>query len=163
MPSTLEKLVQEIGDELKKRNLSLVTAESCTGGGLSYWITLVPGSSDWFERGYVTYSNAAKIDLGVNPLTLDEFGAVSEQTAREMAQSALHHSLADISIAITGIAGPTGGLPHKPVGTVWFAFAAKNAPIQSEVSVFSGNREAIRQQAIEQALSGLLKLVAHLK
>src|SRR3990167_5136864 len=114
----LEPLAKELGTTLKPRGLLLATAESCTGGGLSYWITSVPGSSDWYERGFVTYSNAAKIEmLGVRSATLEKFGAVSEEIAREMALGALAHSKANVSIAVTGIAGPDGGTPDKPVGT----------------------------------------------
>jgi len=155
--TTLEQLATQIGNELKKRNLKLVAAESCTGGGLSYWITYIAGSSDWFERGFVTYSDAAKIELlGVNPTTLETFGAVSEQTAREMAEGALQHSRADISIAITGIAGPSGGSHEKPVGTIWLAWATHNQT-QTLTEIFSGDRASIREKTIQCALSELVK------
>ncbi|HLB43111.1 MAG TPA: CinA family protein [Gammaproteobacteria bacterium] len=155
--TTLEQLATDLGNELKKRHLHLVTAESCTGGGLSYWITSIAGSSDWFERGLVTYSNAAKIELlGVQPMTLETFGSVSEQTAREMAEGALQHSLADISIAITGIAGPNGGSAEKPVGTVWMAWAKRNYPPCTQVKNFSGNRQGVREKTIQHVLSELV-------
>src|SRR3989344_8581933 len=122
MTIMLEQLCIQLSDELKKRQWRLVTAESCTGGGLSYWITRIPGSSNWFERGFVTYSNLAKEEcLGLNSQTINHFGAVSEQTVRDMAEGALRFSKAEISAAITGIAGPDGGTQDKPVGTVWMA------------------------------------------
>jgi nicotinamide-nucleotide amidase len=153
MSELLEKLVTVLGQQLKRQGLRLATAESCTGGGLSYWITSVPGSSDWFERGFVTYSNAAKIEmLGVNSDILKKYGAVSAEVAREMAEGVLAHSPADISIAITGIAGPTGGSIEKPVGTVYIAWAKRDDITQTEMAVYSGDRQAIRHQAIQQAL-----------
>src|SRR6266516_4143909 len=110
MTTAMNELAAALGDALKKREWKLVTAESCTAGGLSYWITSVPGSSVWFDRGFVTYSNVSKEEvLNVNPITLSVFGAVSEQTAREMAQGALQHSQAQVGLSITGIAGPDGG------------------------------------------------------
>jgi nicotinamide-nucleotide amidase len=158
MIDTLKSLVIKTADELKTRNLSLATAESCTGGGLSYWLTSVPGSSDWFERGFVTYSNVAKTDmLDVSMQTLNDFGAVSEETARTMAEGALRHSAADLSIAITGIAGPDGGSIEKPVGTVWIAWAGKNFNTIAQLYVFTGDRQAIRIAAMVQALEGLFK------
>lgn len=160
MTSSLPQLAKAVGDALRKQHLLLATAESCTGGGLSFWITSIPDSSQWFDRGFVTYSNAAKIEqLGVNPLTLETFGAVSEPIAREMAENALVNSDADISIAITGIAGPSGGTPDKPVGTVWIAWARLNSPTQTFVNVFTGNRTEIREKVIEKALSTLLDLL----
>ena len=160
MTTSLEHLAASVGNALKNRQLLLATAESCTGGGLSYWITSIPNSSQWFDRGFVTYSNAAKIELlGVNPLTLDTFGAVSEPTVREMAEKALVNSDADISIAITGIAGPNGGTPDKPVGTVWLAWARLNRPTQTFVDVFTGDRTKIREKVIEKALTSLLDLL----
>lgn len=157
--SNIEKLAEEVGAALKHRHWKLVTAESCTGGGLSYWITHIAGSSDWFERGFVTYSNAAKVEmLGVNACTLESHGAVSEQTAREMAEGALQRSNAQISIAITGIAGPTGGSAQKPVGTVWIAWAGRHLDMKTALEIFSGDRQAIRLGAIKKALEGLLEL-----
>ena len=129
MTASLATLAQAVGEALKKNNLSLATAESCTGGGLSYWVTSIGGSSHWFERGFVTYSNEAKVEqLSVNPTTIENYGAVSEQTACEMAEGALANSNADITVSITGIAGPNGGTPEKPVGTVWIAMPRLNSP-----------------------------------
>lgn len=158
MIDTIKKLVLKVSKELTQYGLKLVTAESCTGGGLSYWITSVPGSSDWFERGFVTYSDAAKVELlRVNPITIKKFGAVSEQTAREMAEGALEKSHADISIAITGIAGPTGGSLEKPVGMVWIALAKRGFATKTEMHIFPGDRQEIRLRSIAKALEKLLK------
>ena len=148
----LEKLATELGAALKARGFMLALAESCTGGMVAQAVTSVAGSSAWFDRGFVTYSNAAKIDmLGVSTETLEKFGAVSEQTAAEMAlgclkASALKHSQAHIAGSITGIAGPDGGTADKPVGTVCFGFAQANQGIAS-TQHFTGNREQVRQQA----------------
>ena len=161
MLDRLKELVLEVSDTLKQHRLKLTTAESCTGGGLSYWLTSVPGSSVWFERGFVTYSNAAKNEmLGVSFQILEEFGAVSEETARAMAKGALQFSSADFSIAITGIAGPDGGSPEKPVGTVWIAWAGKDFNIMTQVFVFRGDRQAIRLAAMVKAVEGLLSLLS---
>ena len=135
----------------------LVTAESCTGGWVAQAVTSVAGSSDWFERGYVTYSNAAKREeLGVRVATLARHGAVSEQTAREMARGALKHSRGTIALAITGIAGPGGALPGKPVGTVCFGWA-QGRRIASETKRFRGARHSVRRQSVIHALRGVLK------
>jgi nicotinamide-nucleotide amidase len=156
MPS-FEVLAQQVGHILNKHRLKLVTAESCTGGGLSYWITSMPGSSIWFERGFVTYSNLAKIEnLGVSQHTINTYGAVDEKTVREMAEGALKHSYAEVSIAITGIAGPAGSTPNKPVGTVWIGYAKQSAETQTQLLLLQGDRQSIREQTIEQALTGLL-------
>lgn len=155
-PST-DKLVRELAKNLLEHDWRIATAESCTGGGLSYALTNVPGSSAWFERGFVTYSNTAKEELlNVSPATLFLYGAVSEQTAREMAEGALRQSHADISISITGIAGPEGGTPDKPVGMVWFACSTVESGTTAWVETFSGNREAVREQSIELALKKLV-------
>jgi nicotinamide-nucleotide amidase len=152
------KLATEIGAALKQRGWMLALAESCTGGGAAEVITTVPGSSGWFERGFVTYSNAAKIEmLGVHPKTLQNFGAVSEQTCCEMAKGALTHSHADIASAISGIAGPDGGTAEKPVGMVCFAWAMGNR-LTSETAHFTGDRAEVRRQAVEHALKGILRL-----
>ena len=144
---SVAKLANALGAALKARGLMLVLAESCTGGMAAQAITSVAGSSAWFDRGFVTYSNAAKIDmLGVSPKTLEKFGAVSEETASEMALGCLKHSQAQIVGSITGIAGPDGGTPEKPVGTVCFGIAQVNQCVTS-TQHFTGNREAIRQQA----------------
>jgi nicotinamide-nucleotide amidase len=153
------ELAQAVGATLKARGLRLVTAESCTGGWVSMALTAVAGSSDWFERGYVTYSNAAKRDdLGVQEETLRRHGAVSEQTASEMAAGAIRRTGAQVALAITGIAGPTGGTTAKPVGTVCFAWA-HGGKISSETRRFDGDRESVRRQSVLHALQGLLQLL----
>lgn len=153
----MNQLTLELGNRLKKKAWKLVTAESCTGGGLAYAITEISGSSDWFERGFVTYSNIAKHELlGVKNTTLQAFGAVSEQTAREMAEGALQHSEAQLALAITGIAGPTGGTPEKPVGTVWFGRAGIDVETLVVCKIFAGNRQQVREQAIQSALEILI-------
>ena len=135
------------------------TAESCTGGALSEIITRIPGSSHWFERGFVTYSNAAKQELLRVPTeTLDRCGAVSEETALAMAEGALANSHAHVSVAITGIAGPEGGTPEKPVGTVCIAWAGRNIPPRSVSTLFQGERLQVRQQACLMALQGLIDI-----
>ena len=150
------ELAQQVGAALKARGLKLVTAESCTGGWVSMALTAVAGSSDWFERGYVTYSDAAKrADLGVAEETLRRHGAVSEETAREMAAGALKRG-GQVALAITGIAGPTGGSADKPVGTVSFAWA-HGSKISSETRRFDGDRESVRRQSVLHALKGLLQ------
>lgn len=150
----------ELGQLLQHKQLLLTTAESCTGGGLGYFLTAVPGSSTWYERGFVTYSNEAKIEmLNVKADTLAKYGAVSEQTAREMAEGSLKNSRADISVAITGIAGPDGGTPDKPVGTVWLAFAGKNIDTEVQVNIFPGDRTAIRLAIIQRAIETLMSLI----
>ncbi len=160
MTQIIYQLALTLGQRLKKRGWKLVTAESCTGGGLAYFITDIPGSSDWLERGYVTYSNAAKQELLHVPLnTLKHSGAVSRETAEAMAEGALAHSEAQLSVAITGIAGPTGGSPEKPVGTVWFGWAGIHADTVTEVQHFSGDRHAVREQSICFALERLIDFI----
>ena len=138
----------------------LATAESCTGGWVAKACTDVTGSSRWFECGFVTYSNAAKArDLGVSEHTLASHGAVSEATVREMAAGAVRVSGADVAVAISGIAGPDGGTPGKPVGTVWFAVASRRGAeivITAEMQLFAGDREAIRRGSVERALQLVL-------
>jgi len=164
MTATMEQLAEQLGNALKQRAWKVAVAESCTAGGLAYAITMIPGSSDWFDRGFVTYSNASKEELlGVHSLTLNTFGAVSEQTAREMAEGTLKHSQAHISIAITGIAGPDGGSAAKPIGTVWFAYAIRHQDTQTFVHIFSGDRKAVREQAIKKALEKILDWVMSLR
>jgi len=159
---TLLTLATLVGTRLKARGFMLATAESCTGGWVAQALTAISGSSDWFERGFVTYSNAAKEDmLGVSPQTLERHGAVSEQTASEMAAGALAHSRADIALAITGIAGPSGGTPDKPVGMVCFAWAAKDRPPVCSTRQLTGDREAVRRQAVMAALQGVLEQLEH--
>ena len=156
----MNALAQRLGERLKARRAMLVTAESCTGGWAAQALTALAGSSNWFERGFVTYSNAAKEEmLGVRAETLAREGAVSEETAREMALGALSHSHAAVALAITGIAGPGGGSRDKPVGTVCFAWALKGARARSETRRFAGDREAVRRQSVERAFSGVLELL----
>ena len=146
-------LAQAVGLKLKQTGLMLATAESCTGGWLAQCITAVPGSSGWFDRGYVTYSNAAKTEmLGVEPGLIDRYGAVSEQVARAMAAGALRNSDADIAIAITGIAGPGGGSLEKPVGTVWIALQRRGGAGVNRILVCMGKRETIRRLSVKMAL-----------
>jgi len=152
----LEILAERLGTSLLARGEWLTAAESCTGGWLAQSVTAIAGSSGWFERGFVTYSNAAKVDmLGVPETTLERHGAVSEATARAMAQGALVHSRADWAVAITGIAGPGGGTPEKPVGTVCFAWAGKEGACIAQTCQFAGERAAVREQAVRHALLGL--------
>lgn len=159
MDQSLVQLATQLGAQLKNRSIKLVTAESCTGGGLAYYLTSVPGSSEWFERGFVTYSNDAKNKLlKVKLKTLSKFGAVSEETAREMAEGALKNSKATISISITGIAGPGGGTKEKPVGTVWIGFAGVNIKTECSLVIFPGTRLYIREQTIQFVLETLVKL-----
>jgi nicotinamide-nucleotide amidase len=141
----------------------IVTAESCTGGWIAKAFTDAAGSSRWFECGYVTYSNAAKVrDLGVTSRTIDEHGAVSEPTVREMATGALRVSGADVSIAVSGIAGPDGGTAEKPVGTVWFCVGRRRGSdafdLFTEGEVFAGNRETVRRASVKRALELVLRL-----
>lgn len=149
---SLESLAAELGRLLMERGWRLAVAESCTGGWAAQAITAVPGSSDWFDRGYVTYSNAAKSEmLGVAPATLSGFGAVSEETAREMAEGALQRARARAVFAITGIAGPGGGSDFKPVGTVCFAWAVSGQETLAETRRFEGDRRLVRMQAVAYA------------
>lgn len=157
MDADLERLSLEVGCVLRERGLALATAESCTGGWAAQVVTHTAGSSAWFERGFVTYANEAKTEmLGVGPETLAAHGAVSQETAIEMAVGALTNSNAMISLAITGIAGPGGGSPDKPVGTVCFAWCLRDrVPVAGRV-LFQGDREAVRRQSVIHALEGLL-------
>ena len=146
-------LAIRVGELLKQQHNFLAVAESCTGGWLSETITAIAGSSAWFDRGFITYSNQAKQDmLGVRLATLTQFGAVSAQTAIEMAEGALTHSEAQCTIAITGIAGPEGGTIEKPVGTVWIAWAAIGKVTRAVCYQLRGDRAAIRRQAVRCAL-----------
>jgi len=157
MDADLVALSESLGSACRQRRLLLATAESCTGGWTAQVITHTAGSSEWFERGFVTYSNEAKVELlGVPTEILAQFGAVSPETAAKMAEGALKNSKALISLAITGIAGPTGGSPGKPVGTVCFAWCRVGQTADTEAVVFAGDREAVRRQAVVHALRGLL-------
>jgi len=152
-------LAQQVGEALRARGAALVTAESCTGGWVAQALTAVPGSSHWFERGFVTYSDAAKEEaLGVPRTLLEREGAVSEATAREMALGALRCSRGTVAVAVTGIAGPTGGTPAKPVGLVCFAWATRGAA-RVESRHFEGDRESVRRQSVMRALEGVLELL----
>ena len=162
--SSLEVLATEVGQLLRANGQQLTTAESCTGGWVAQCLTSVAGSSDWFERGFVTYSNAAKHEmLGVGIDILARHGAVSEATAIAMAEGALCHSRADWALSITGIAGPGGGSPEKPVGTVCFGWAATNGRIKVETCYFAGDRENIRKQSVFYSLQGILRRAGNLK
>lgn len=157
MEAELVALSTAIGLACRQRRLLIATAESCTGGWAAQVITHTAGSSAWFERGFVTYANAAKVEmLGVCEATLATHGAVSEETAREMAAGALAKSGASIALAITGVAGPAGGSPAKPVGTVCLAWCRAGEAACAETRHFSGGREMIRRQAVVHALNGLL-------
>ena len=157
----LEALAEAGGKALRANGLRLSAAESCTGGWVSQCVTAVAGSSDWFERGFVTYSNEAKQEmLGVPAEVLIRHGAVSEAAAAAMATGALTHSRADWALAITGIAGPTGGTPEKPVGMVCFAWAGSAGEVIVATRRFQGDRRAVRAQSVEYALSEMLRHVA---
>jgi nicotinamide-nucleotide amidase len=154
---TLQALAGELGRRLKSAGLRLATAESCTGGWIAKAMTDVAGSSAWFERGFVTYSNAAKADmLGVRAMTLERHGAVSEEVVREMAEGAAKRSQAQLSVAVSGIAGPDGGSPEKPVGTVWIGWRSAQGQISTRHFRFEGDRDSVRFQAVLAALEGLL-------
>ena len=148
-----------VADFLLNNGLMLATAESCTGGMIAATCTDLAGSSAWFERGFVTYSNAAKTQqLGVEAALIAQHGAVSEAVARAMAQGALLHSKAQVTLAITGVAGPAGGTLDKPVGTVWFAWATPQG-LHSELRHFEGDRATVRQASALHSLLGLLSLI----
>ena len=156
----LQQLSEQVGQRLLADKLFLVTAESCTGGGIAQCITDIAGSSQWFDRGFVTYTNQSKQDLlGVSEKTLSTYGAVSEQTVIEMVQGALMNSPADVAVAVSGIAGPGGGSLEKPVGLVWHAWATRNKQPVVLGEQYLGNRQQVRTQAIETALSGILRLL----
>lgn len=155
----IDGLSRELGEACVRAGLKVATAESCTGGGVGEAITRAPGSSAWFDRGFVTYSDFSKVDLlGVKQETIGSHGAVSEQVAREMALGALHQSDADLVVAVTGVAGPDGGTATKPVGLVWFAWASLEGGVETRFEVFGGDRAAIRAQAVAAALEGLAAL-----
>lgn len=157
MIRSFNKLSAQIGGLLFSHHHRLVTAESCTGGWVAKSITDIEGSSQWFDRGFVTYSNDAKTSmLGVKSRIIDRFGAVSEECVKEMVEGALRHSSAQCAVAVTGIAGPSGGSTEKPVGTVWFGWLLENQPTVTMIEHFGGDRETIRIQAVKWALQGLL-------
>ena len=156
----LYQLAERVGQGLLARHWRLALAESCTGGWIAKVVTDVPGSSDWFERGFVTYSNTAKVDLlAVPQALLESHGAVSSEIVNAMAAGALRHSRAEIALAVSGIAGPDGGSLDKPVGTVWLAWAVRDRPGYSRCYTFPGDREAVRRQAVAAALQGVLELL----
>ena len=162
--TALEALAADVGVLLLANGQRLATAESCTGGWVAQCLTAIAGSSDWFERGFVTYSNDAKQEmLGVARETLDRHGAVSVATAQAMAQGALRRSRADWSVAITGIAGPTGGSPDKPVGTVCFGWAGPDGFTTTELCHLAGSRAEVRAQSVAYALHGVLQHAAILR
>ena len=150
----------ELASALRARGARLATAESCTGGLIAAACTTLAGSSDWFERGFVTYSNDAKTEmLGVDPALIARVGAVSEEVARAMAEGALARSEADWAVAVTGIAGPGGAVPGKPVGTVWLALAGSSGPTQAERLQLGGDRTAVREQTVARAFERLIAAV----
>ena len=152
--------VNAIGAKLKAKKEMLATAESCTGGWVGQIITSVPGTSHWYDRGFITYSNVAKREmLGVSTDTLTHFGAVSEQTARAMAEGVLQNSQARYALSITGIAGPEGGTPEKPVGHVCFAWAGHNRETVSECIRFDGDRQQVRIQAVQHSLKRMEEFI----
>lgn len=156
---TLVALATLVGERLRKSGDTLATAESCTGGWVAQSITAIAGSSEWFDRGFVTYSNEAKVEmLGVSSGTLALHGSVSEQTASEMVSGALEHSRAGFALSITGVAGPTGGSRAKPVGTVCFGWARRaDRSVRVETRRFEGDREAVRRQSVIRALHGVVE------
>jgi nicotinamide-nucleotide amidase len=160
MDAELYEISGRVGDALRSKALVMTAAESCTGGWIGQAVTMVPGSSKWFDRGFVTYTNEAKQEmLGVSADTLRKFGAVSEQTVMEMAAGALTASHAHVSIAVSGVAGPDGGTPKKPVGTVCIAWCRTGAAPVARTYRLHGDRDAVRRQSVIEALEGLLLLV----
>jgi nicotinamide-nucleotide amidase len=156
----LNQLAAELGEKLRARGWMLATAESCTGGWIGQLITAQPGSSHWYERGFITYANIAKQEmLGVPAETLETYGAVSEETASAMAAGALKHSHAQATLAISGIAGPGGGTPQKPVGLVCYGWALSDGTLLSSTCRLDGDREEIRSRAVAAALRGLIDLL----
>ncbi|MET0043528.1 MAG: nicotinamide-nucleotide amidase [Candidatus Thiodiazotropha sp. 6PLUC3] len=155
-------MIQQLAKLLRHKAYRMVVAESCTGGWLAKVLTDLPGSSDWFDRGYVTYSNQAKHEmLGVNQETLDQFGAVSLETVQEMTKGALDESGADVAVAISGIAGPGGGSDEKPVGTVCFSFLFSNGESVLDQLCFKGDRDQVRRQSVIHALETVIEQLKH--
>jgi nicotinamide-nucleotide amidase len=158
--AALYELAEQVGRALLARNLMIATAESCTGGWIAEAITMVPGSSEWFERGFVTYTYISKREmLGVDGETLERHGAVSEEVVREMVAGALARSHAQIAVAVSGVAGPSGGSPEKPVGTVCFAWSLKDGAARAQTLHLGGDREAVRKQSVIHALQVVLDMV----
>lgn len=161
MEQDLFDLAVRVGEALAKRGLMLVTAESCTGGWVGQCVTMVSGSSAWFERGFVTYTNVAKMEmLGVQQSTLEAHGAVSEQTVREMVAGALTRSHAHIALAVSGVAGPTGGTAAKPVGAVCLGWGIRGGATRSTTLHFDGDRDAVRRASVVAGLQGVIELLA---
>ena len=157
----LASLSRSVGVALLARHWTLVTAESCTGGWIAKCVTDVPGSSDWFDRAYVSYSNPAKREmLGVTPRTLERFGAVSKEVVAEMITGALARSAAHVAVAVSGVAGPSGGNAAKPVGLVWCGWGVQGSQPDLQQFHFDGDREAVRRQTVAVALNGLLRVAA---
>lgn len=157
---SITQLAEQLGARLKALGAQVCTAESCTGGGIAEAITRIAGSSAWFEAGYVTYSNAQKtVQLGVPAELFPRVGAVSREVVEAMVGGARRHSGARFAVAVSGIAGPDGGSPEKPVGTIWLAWADGERCF-AERCLFAGDREAVRRQTVERALAGLLRLTA---
>jgi nicotinamide-nucleotide amidase len=160
MDTQLETLAHKVGERLARLGLSMAVAESCTGGWICKAMTDIPGSSGCFDRGFITYSNEAKQELlGVSAATLQAHGAVSEATVREMVQGALENSRASVAVAVSGIAGPSGGTPEKPVGTVWLAWQREGREIRTRRERIHGDREKVRYEAVIIALEGMLELL----
>ncbi len=160
MDDELLSLAKDLGERLKAKHLKLALAESCTGGMAAQYITEIAGSSAWFDCGFVTYSNESKQRMLVVPAeTLENYGAVSEQTAIAMANGALKNSQADIVASITGIAGPSGGTAEKPVGTVCFAWTGKDFESTSSTQLFIGDRQKIRHQSVKYLMANLIELL----
>ena len=157
MNAEIDALVAGLANALRRAGLKMATAESCTGGLIAAACTTISGSSDWFERGFVTYSNEAKTEmLGVTPALIVAHGAVSEPVARAMAEGAIARSHAQLGVAVTGVAGPGGGSPSKPVGTVWLAWVRAGEATRAELLQLHGDRRAIREQTVQHALRRLL-------
>ena len=159
--SVLDSLSARLGDLLLNNGLFVATAESCTGGGVAEIITRTPGSSGWFERGFVSYSNTSKHELlGIGTGMLEKYGAVSREVAEAMVSGAIKNSHAQTGLAITGIAGPAGGSDEKPAGTVWIAWQIKNNDPVCKHFLFHGDRKQVRMQACQEALQGLINLLS---
>ena len=156
----MDVLAAQVGGLLKSHGLTLATAESCTGGGVAQAITDVAGSSAWFERGFITYSNLAKQQmLGVSEATLNQYGAVSEAVVREMVAGALDKSAAQVALAVSGIAGPDGGTSDKPIGTVWLAWGIKHGATHAQRHQINGSRAEVRARSVHLALQGVIDLL----
>jgi nicotinamide-nucleotide amidase len=160
MDAELYEVSGRVGDALRERSLLMVTAESCTGGWIGQAVTMVPGSSKWYDRGFITYTNEAKQEmLGVSPETLKKSGAVSEATVKEMVVGALRSSRAQVAVAVSGVAGPDGGSPTKPVGTVCIAWGRTGELPIARTHRFPGDRDSVRRQTVIAALEGTIALL----